>query len=583
MKKILTISLILSVVFTPFITKVVNAAPLTRTFNRDYTIVDDYVQVKESKTLQFNDYGLRIPAGSEEEFTIFNPIDVDVDRPTKIQKTKDSIRLTDSDGRNLTYNAVDTATGNLAIQFSFPRDITYFNPYTVTLEYNSYGLLIESGNIRDVYVPAFSEDYAFTGEQYEELVNTRVIIPKTLGNINFALPKYSQTESGDNYVITFNREDLVGQTAWIQVGTKQFYSFLLKQEYIETSPIGFTQNTYKVLIPRSTNAGVIKQKVYFTKISPAPYAVEEDELGNLFAEFRVPSNESGEIVIEGYAELDQDNSIDFKNSGKLSDIEQSIISENTSSAEFWESDSDEIKEAVAEIFAGKDVNNMTIYEISQAVYTFVTDKIDYSNVKRFGINERKGALATLKGGAAVCMEYSDLYIALMRAAGVPARAAFGYGYSALDSSEAGAQTISHQWAEVYIPSIKSWVGVDTTWGENGNILIGGDLNHFYTHVANVSPNTPSTTEVRLLGGAVEIPERIANVDAVSSIPSEELLTPEDLVSKYPRPNSFDINNIPDATSTILKIVLALLITFIIVSPIYIKRNSRKKKPISDVY
>ncbi|MFS8130946.1 MAG: transglutaminase-like domain-containing protein [Candidatus Dojkabacteria bacterium] len=582
MKKIATLSLLFIVCLSPLFTKVVHAASLKRTFSRDYTIVDDYVQVKESKHLQFVEEGLKIPSGSQEEFTIFNPIDVDPDKATKLQRTKDSITLTDSDGRTLDYQAEDTSSGNLTIKFNFPRDITFFNPYSVTLEYKSFGLLIKSGNIRDVYVPAFSKDYIFSDDQFEEDVDTRVIIPKSLGNINFVLPESTQTESDGNYIINLKKEDLVGQTAWIQVGTKQFYSFSLKQAYTKSSPIGFTQNTYKILIPRDANAGVITQKVYFSKITPTPYSVQQDDLGNMFAEFRVPSNESGEIVIEGYAELNQDNSIGFKDSGKLSDIDPQIIKDNTAPAQYWESDSPEIKAAVADLFKGKDINSMSVYEISQAIYTFVTDKIDYSNVKRFGINERQGALATLKGGAAVCMEYSDLYIALMRAAGVPARAAFGFGYSALDSAQAGSDTINHQWAEVYIPSIKSWVGVDTTWGENGNILIGGDLNHFYTHVANKSPNTPSTTEVRLLGGSVDIPERKANVAAITSIPTTGLSTEDELIAKYPKQNEFDINEIPETTSTILKVILALLITFIIVAPFLIRRKNKVKSTIKEI-
>lgn len=581
MKKTLVGITIALIALTPMFTKVVNAATLKRTFSREYSVVDDYIQVKESKTLEFTELGLKIPAGSQEEFTIFNPIDIDPQKDQKLQLTKDSITLTDSEGRNIAYTTQDTAGGNLVIQFAFPRDITYYSPYTVTLDYKSYGLLIKSGNIRDIYVPAFSKDYVFTDGQYEEEVNTKVIIPKSLGSINFSLPSNNQTDNGDSTIMTFSKEDLVGQTAWIQVGTQQFYSFSLKQDYTSTSPFSITNNTYKILIPRNVSAGVINQKVFFSKISPEPASVEKDELGNLFATFKVPSNESGQIIIEGYAELDQDNSVDFKNSGKLSDIDPAIIDANTSAAPYWESDSPEIEAAVTDIFKGKDINTMSIYEISEAVYTFVTDRIDYSNIKRFGINERQGALATLRGGAAVCMEYSDLYIALMRAAGVPARAAFGFGYSALDDAQGGADSTSHQWAEVYIPNLKSWIGVDTTWGENGNILIGGDLNHFYTHVANVSPNIPSTTEVRLLGGSAEISERKSEVAAIGSLPKENLISANELIAKYPQKSEFELGNFSETTSTVLKIVLALLITLIIVTPFYLKKRKRRTK--SNVY
>ncbi|MEP7103905.1 MAG: transglutaminase domain-containing protein [Candidatus Dojkabacteria bacterium] len=576
MKKIITIFLLTALLVSPLLAKVSNAATLKRTFTREYDVVDDHIVVKESKSFQFDSNGLLVPAGSDEQFTIFNPINIDPDRDSKLQKTKDSIILLDGDGNNLTYTTEATDGDNLLIKFKFPRDISFYTPYSVSLEYNSYGLLVKSGNIRDVYVPAFAQDYVFSDSQYEEDVETKVVIPKSLGEINFVLPNSTRTEDSDNFIINFNKEDLVGQTGWIQIGTKQYYNFSIKQSYVQTSPFGFIQNSYKILIPRDINAGVIKQRVYFSKISPEPYSVTNDEEGNLFAEFRVPSNESGDILIEGYAELNQDNSVDFKNSGKLSDIDPQIVKGNTSSAQYWESDSPEIKAAVAEIFTGKDINSMSIYDISQTIYNFVINKIDYSNIKRFGINARQGALATLKGGAAVCMEYSDLYIALMRAVGVPTRAAFGFGYSALDNADAGDNTINHQWAEVYIPSIKSWIGVDTTWGENGNILIGGDLNHFYTHVANKSPTTPSTTEVRILGNTNEIPERVSNVDAIASIPTTELITPEEMKVKYIKPNTFDINNLPDSSYNTFKVLLALLITIAIIAPFIIRRKLKRK-------
>src|SRR5262249_16924543 len=133
-------------------------------------------------------------------------------------------------------------------------------------------------------------------------------------------------------------------------------------------------------------------------------------------------------------------------------------------------------------------------------YQYVVDKIDYSEVKRFGLNTRQGALKTLEGGAAVCMEYSDLFIALMRAEGVPARAAFGYGY---DSRATSGVDTAHQLAEAYIPKLGQWVGVDTTWGENGPAIIGGDLNHLYRHVAVVDPNTPAQVSVQFFGQTPE--------------------------------------------------------------------------------
>src|SRR5690606_15061332 len=150
-----------------------------------------------------------------------------------------------------------------------------------------------------------------------------------------------------------------------------------------------------------------------------------------------------------------------------------------------------------------------------------------------GINTRQGALKTLRGGAAVCMEYSDLFIAIMRAMGIPARGAFGHGYSAIDYYSTQDNTINHQWAEVFVPGINSWIPVDTTWGENGPALIGGDLNHFYSHVATINPNSPSLTEVTFYG-FMDIPDRETEIEAVEKkhIETSNSLSESDLLTKY---------------------------------------------------
>jgi transglutaminase-like putative cysteine protease len=297
-----------------------------------------------------------------------------------------------------------------------------------------------------------------------------------------------------------------------------------------TSNANFFLNKYKVLVPKDIDSGPVKQKVNFTNISPTPSNSIRDQDGNLFFEFSFPSNQDAEIVIEGYAVLTQDNSIDYKNSGNLSDIPQDILQTSTNSAKYWESDNPEIMKVAQELKSQITGNDKNVYELINNTYKFVVDRIDYSEVKRFGINERQGALATLQGGAAVCMEYSDLFIALMRAQGVPARGAFGYGYSALDSEETG--TTSHQWAEVYIPSLGEWISVDTTWGESGHELIGGDLNHFYTHVASISPDIPATTEAQFYGNLAQVPSKIVSVEAIESTPTGEGQTGEELYSEY---------------------------------------------------
>lgn len=598
MKKLFIIpAIVLGFLF--FNSQSLSAQIIEKESSRTYTVNDDNISVSEVKNIKITQASWYIAAGAEEIFTLFNPVKNDPERDEKLQMTKDSIKVTDNAGRNVQYSTELTEGGNIILKVKFPIRIDSSRPYSLFLNYTSYGLIVKNAKLRDIYIPSFAKDYEFTTETSKEEISTKIIIPKKYGDINFATPQNTMTVQGDNNVINFDKESLVGETGWIQVGTEQYYNFKITQPYTATSDASFFNNKYKILIPRDIASGPISQSIYFTKISHTPSNAYKDENGNLFLEFTIPANQVGNIVIEGYSTLKQNNSIDFVDSGNLSDIPQDILEENTKAAKFWESDNIEIMETANTLKNQIEGADKNIYELISNTYKFVIDRIDYSEVKRFGINERQGALATLQGGAAVCMEYSDLFIALMRAQGVPARGAFGYGYSALDSDEDD-QTINHQWAEVYIPSIKQWISVDTTWGENGQELIGGDLNHFYTHVASQSPEVPSTTEVEFYGGLSTIPSKVMNVTAVEELPSdgetgEELFTKyhkevqanvlEDLFTKV-RLLFFEIDSainrffktnfegISDGTITLIKFLPFVLIGILVISKSIRERRKR---------
>ncbi len=545
MKKYLFIILAVPVMLTFFSIKV-KAAIINKQYDRVYEAQDDSVKVTETKTINITQSSWYIPAGTEESFIIFNPFKGDPKQSNKLQKTLNSISIIDSYGIKLSYESQKTSGDNLQIIIRFPSNINYGNSYKVTLSYISYGLLIKSGAIRDFYIPAFSKDYVFESGNSKETVTTEAKIPTNFGEINFTAPEVGIKKSNNFWVVDYNQEQLVGETGWIQIGKTQYYSFDLKQPYTPSTTIPFPYNTYKIILPRNIKSGHINQKVYFTKLDPEPTTVYEDSDGNLIAEFRVPSNASGTIEVKGYGILDQNLKLNPNDSGNLSDVNKSEFQTDLANAKYWESAAIQIQQA-ANTIKGSETN---VYNLVDKTYKFVVDKIDYDNVKRFGLNQRQGALATLQNGSGVCMEYSDLFIALMRAMGVPARGAFGHAYSAIDYLSTQDNTINHQWAEVYVPGINSWIPVDTTWGENGPAVIGGDLNHFYTHVASVDPNTPSSTEVSFYG-SLDVPQREDDIEPADSAvtKTKNAMTEDDLIQKYPK-NTSIWQVLSDATSSI---------------------------------
>jgi hypothetical protein len=82
----------------------------------------------------------------------------------------------------------------------------------------------------------------------------------------------------------------------------------------------------------------------------------------------------------------------------------------------------------------------------------------YGNVKKQGVAAMSNAVQVLEKRKGDCGEHTALFVAMCRAAGIPARQAIGVGYS-----HAMKAFGYHAWAEVWVGK---WVAMDPTWGEN---------------------------------------------------------------------------------------------------------------------
>ena len=116
---------------------------------------------------------------------------------------------------------------------------------------------------------------------------------------------------------------------------------------------------------------------------------------------------------------------------------------------FIQSDAPEMVKAAKEI-AGDAKDS---YEAACRIQKWV-----YKNVDKVGLAAMSNALEVLRTKKGDCSEHSVLFVALCRAAGIPARQALGIGYS--DEMKGFGY---HAWAEVYVGK---WVAMDPTWGEN---------------------------------------------------------------------------------------------------------------------
>lgn len=90
------------------------------------------------------------------------------------------------------------------------------------------------------------------------------------------------------------------------------------------------------------------------------------------------------------------------------------------------------------------------YDKAFAIFRFVNTSMNYNASSQYA---NKGALSALTYKQGVCEDYSQLFVALCRASGIPSRTVSGYRnwnfdiYSGIDLTN-----VRHMWAEVYLPS-----------------------------------------------------------------------------------------------------------------------------------
>ena len=131
-------------------------------------------------------------------------------------------------------------------------------------------------------------------------------------------------------------------------------------------------------------------------------------------------------------------------------------------ANLWESDNQVIIGKAAELTAGQP----NFYLKARGVFDFVKDYLTYQEQL-----EEHGAVWAYDHRSGDCTEFTNLFIALCRAAGIPTKFVSGYSYK---SGDENLERMGHAFAIMYLPNV-GWTPVDLTWplhqgqfGELGN-------------------------------------------------------------------------------------------------------------------
>lgn len=289
-------------------------------------------------------------------------------------------------------------------------------------------------NTWDVNIPGISSEDDFSS------FNVTVNYPNFLGKPTYIKPILASNAKSENNNLFFTKQDLGDSGISIGFGNFQVYDFDLK--YHLENPNLFSVST-EIALPPTTNY----QDVYIGSINPKPKNVREDNDGNWLATFILPSSKKINVEVKGKTKV-------YLNP-RSENLDANKIKDYLKPNDFWESDSSRI------------VNLAQKLKTPYAIYQYVVSNLHYDFSRIETKSPRLGALNTLEHpNSAVCLEFTDLFVALSRAAGIPAREVDGYAYTSNENQRPLSliSDILHAWPEYYDFDKKTWIMVDPTWG-----------------------------------------------------------------------------------------------------------------------
>lgn len=343
--------------------------------------------------------------------------------------------------------------------------------WSFVIQYNTPDIVENKGRANVVYIPGISPE---NRDEY----NVSLTVPNSFGTIHGfgRLPKLTN-QNPTNRTYSFSKDDLNNNSVQLLFGDSTTYkvnfAYPLKNE-------SSSKKDFEIALPPSTSS----QTVFIEKIEPAPVSTRVDTDGNVIAKYILDGNQSLTVKVDVLADVKY---IEYNlaNSGTLSDIPQSLKNDYTKPTKYWPANNTQIKQKAQEITLGKN----SVAEKVKAINDYVIQTLNYNNEK-IKYNIRQGGLEALNDpNNVVCLEYSDLSISLLRAAGIPARMPVGYGYSGDLKKSPSVSDSLHSWVQAYIPN-NGWINLDPTWGEKFNNFGISDIDHLAFAIWGANDSQP---------------------------------------------------------------------------------------------
>ncbi len=366
--------------------------------------------------------------------------------------------------KNIEPNTVSNETGT-SIGITFEDDVVGQGKVReFFIEYQNPDLATIAGNVLEIHIPQLGDENSFDSNR------TILFTP-----VYFSLPvRVTPTPTSSSFIQTEAKtifDHTKGESISAIFGTEQNYKMTLRYNLENPSS---NPGIAQIALPPDTS----HQRLHYHSLDPLPEEIKQDTDGNWIASYRIPA--SSVTVVHLTAEA----KVTLEPNAVVPNI--SVQKSYTQSDKYWESNSNVIKQK-AESFP-----------TAESIYNHVVDSLTYSR-KEITLEtlNRYGALGAFENTQdAVCQEFTDSFIAIARAANIPARRLVGYAYSqnsTLRPASFGGD-ILHAWPEYFDQQKNTWVQIDPTWGDT----TGGvdyfnlfDLNHIVFAINGNSSTLPN--------------------------------------------------------------------------------------------
>lgn len=345
----------------------------------------------------------------------------------------------------------ETNGGGVRIRLPDPTSLT--TVYQFELYYNIEGVVRKKGRLHEITLPLITR--GDTVGINSQKVKTQV--PASWGAVQTASIDPTLITQNDEVVeFTFDASQVTDQSE-IQIvfGPDQLYEIQLS--YHLSNPTKLPQD---VPITFPPNFGTFQQ-VYIKDITPLPNQISFDADGNFIGTYKLRAGQKVDVEYQAQIKIDlQVDNTDVMPTPLDSSARYTIPDK------YWESNDPAIIEVAANLTTAADV-----YQFVTRTLTYDVTRIQSDQIERFG-----AVKALEHQDHAVCMEFTDLSIALLRALNIPSREVNGFAYLAEGESlvRPTVTDVLHAWVQYY-DNQRGWVNIDPTWGNS----TGRDyFNHF---------------------------------------------------------------------------------------------------------